>query len=58
MGEGGVGEEWIGSLGLSDVNLYIYRMDIKNKVLLYSMGNCIQYPVINHNGNMKMNIYN
>ena len=21
-----------------------------NKVLLYSTGNCIQYPVINHNG--------
>ena len=21
-----------------------------NKVLLYSIGNCIQYPVINHNG--------
>ena len=23
---------------------------IKSKVLLYSTGNCIQYPVINHNG--------
>ena len=23
---------------------------INNKVLLYSMGNCIQYLVINHNG--------
>ena len=23
---------------------------IKNKILLYSMGNYIQYPVINHNG--------
>ena len=28
----------------------IYRMDLKNKVLLYSTGNYIQYPVINHNG--------
>ena len=27
----------------------IYRMD-KHKVLLYSTGNYIQYPVINHNG--------
>ena len=27
----------------------IYRMD-NNKVLLYSTGNYIQYPVINHNG--------
>ena len=23
---------------------------INNKVLLYSMGNCIQYLVLNHNG--------
>ena len=23
---------------------------VNNKVLLYSTGNCIQYPVINHNG--------
>ena len=28
--------------------LYIEWMD--NKVLLYSKGNYIQYPVINHNG--------
>ena len=28
--------------------LYIGWMN--NKVLLYSIGNCIQYPVINHNG--------
>ena len=27
----------------------IYRMD-KQQVLLYSTGNYIQYPVINHNG--------
>ena len=23
---------------------------INNMVLLYSIGNCIQYPVVNHNG--------
>ena len=28
----------------------IYRMDKKTKVLLYSTGNYIQYPVTNHNG--------
>ena len=36
------------SLGLVDENLYIEW--INNKVLLYSTGNYIQYPVINHNG--------
>ena len=35
----------------------IYRMD-KQQVLLYSTGDYIQYPVINHNGkNMKNNVY-
>ena len=34
----------------------IYRMK-NNKVLPYSTGNYIQYPVINHNGkNIKKNI--
>ena len=28
----------------------IYREQINNKVLLYSTGNYIQYPMINHNG--------
>ena len=46
----------IESLGLTDTNLdagWIY-----NEVLLYSTGNYIQYPVINHNGkNMKKNVY-
>ena len=28
----------------------LYMEWIKNKVLLYSMGNYIQYAVINHNG--------
>ena len=31
---------------------------INNKVLLHSTGNCIQYPVINHNGKeYKKNVY-
>ena len=34
--------------GLVDVS-FTYRMD-KQQVLLYSTRNCIQYPVINHNG--------
>ena len=43
-----MGEGWIGSLGLADANYYIDW--INNKVLLYSTGNYIQYPVINHHG--------
>ena len=37
----------------------LYREWINNKVLLYSTGNYIQYPVINHNGKAyeKKNIY-
>ena len=36
----------------------LYIAWINNKVLLYSTGNYIQYPVINHNGkNMKKNLY-
>ena len=42
---GGVGEEWIGSLGVADA-IYIEQI---NKVLLYRTGNYIQRPVINHN---------
>ena len=30
---------------------------INNKFLLYSTGNYIQYPVINHEKNMKNNVY-
>ena len=44
----GVRKRWIGSLGLVDANSYIEW--INNKVLLYSTGNYIQYPVINHSG--------
>ena len=45
QGEEG-GEGWTGSLGLVDANLYLAW--INNKVQLYSTGNYIQYPVINH----------
>ena len=41
-------EERTGSWGLVDILLYIGW--INSKVLLYSTGNYIQYPVINHNG--------
>ena len=48
------GVEWggggIGSLGL--VGEWI-----NNKVLLCSTGNCIQYPVINHNGREYEKLY-
>ena len=40
---------WIGSLGLVDANYYIQNW-INTEVQLYSTGNYIQYPVINHNG--------
>ena len=33
-----------------------YREWVKNKVLLYSTGNYIQYPMINHT-NMRKNVY-
>ena len=37
----------------------LYREWINHKVLLYSTGNYIQYPVINHNGKEyeKENVY-
>ena len=46
---GGEKEGWTGNLGLVDTNYYILEW-INNKVLLYSTGNCIQSPGINHNG--------
>ena len=47
-GAGGmVGKGW--EFGISRCKL-LYRQWIKKKVLLYSTGNYIQYPVINHNG--------
>ena len=36
----------------------VYNGWINNKVLLYSTGHCIQFPVINHNGReYKKNVY-
>ena len=43
----GGGKNW--QLGISGCKL-LYKGWINNKVLLYSTGNYIQYPVINHNG--------
>ena len=45
---GGRGEkDW--EFGVSSCKL-LYMGWINNKILLYSTGNSIQYPVINHNG--------
>ena len=46
-GEGRGGMEW--EFGISRCKLLCKKW-INNKVLLYSTGNYIQYPVINHNG--------
>ena len=46
--EQGVGEGWVGSLGLTDADYYTER--IKNKVPPCSTGNYIQYPLIHYNG--------
>ena len=46
-GGGGGGMEW--EFGISRCKL-LCRERINNKVLLYSTGNCIQYPMINHTG--------
>ena len=43
----GGGRDW--EFGISRCTL-LYIEWINNKVLLYSTGNCSQYPVINHNG--------
>ena len=45
-GMGGQGKNW--GFGISRCKL-VYREWINNKVLLYSTGNYIQYPVINQN---------
>ena len=44
---GGGGMNW--EFGVSRCKL-VYIGWINNKVLLYSTGNYIQYPMINHNG--------
>ena len=53
QGGGDVGRDGVGVWD-QQMQAIIYRMDkqewINNKVLLYSTGNYIQHPVINHNG--------
>ena len=44
---GGEGMDW--EFGVNRCKL-VYTEWISNKVLLYSTGNYIQYPMINHNG--------
>ena len=46
-GGGWGGMEW--EVGISRCKLICMEW-INNKVLLYNTGNCIQYPMINHNG--------
>ena len=54
-GGSGGGKDW--EFGISRYKL-LYIGWINNKVLLYSPGNNIQYPVINHNGKeYEKNIY-
>ena len=48
QGEGTMGEQWVGRLGLADANYYTEWTN--SNVLLYSREKYIQYPVINHNG--------
>ena len=48
QGGGGKGEKRIGSLGT--VGYKLLCTGWINKVLLFSTGSCIQYPMINHNG--------
>ena len=58
QGGGRGGMDW--EFGVSRCKL-LYIGWINNKVLLYSIRNYIQYPVINHNGKeyeKKMYIYN
>ena len=54
-GRGGGKEGW--EVGVSICKL-LYIEWINNKVLLYSTGNHIKYPMINHNGReCKKNVY-
>ena len=51
----GGGMAW--EFGVSECKL-LHIEWINNKVLLYTTGNYIQYPVINHNGkNIFLNVY-
>ena len=45
------------NLGLIYIYCYIYKKQIKNKDLLYSTGNCIQYLLITHNGKVSEKRY-
>ena len=45
--EGGGGINW--EFGINRYTLLCIK-EINNKILLYSTGNYIQYPVINHSG--------
>ena len=47
QGAGGRGRDWEFAVGRCKL---LHLEWINNKVLLYSTGNYIQYPVINHNG--------
>ena len=53
-GWGGGGKDW--EFGISRCKL-LYTGWINNKVLLYSTGNYIQYPVISHNGKEYEKVY-
>ena len=58
QGGGGRGEGMDWDLGISRCKV-VYIGWINSKVLLYSTGNYIQYPVINQNGkDMQKNEYN
>ena len=48
-GVGGDGRGKEREVGINRCKL-LYIEQINNKVLLYSTGNCIQYPMINQNG--------
>ena len=47
-GKGRGGVDW--NFGMSKSKPILYAGRINNKSLVYSTGNCSQYPVINHNG--------
>ena len=44
------GKGWRDKLGVWDQQIQTTIYKINNKVLLYSTGNYIQYPLVNHNG--------
>ena len=60
-----INEEALGYLGCLCFKIFLasplnhtYKRKGNNKVLLYTSGNYIKYPIINHNGkNFKKNVY-